>query len=209
MTRLQLVALLALILVGSSIVVTAPSASVAQSVEHRPPAPESAGSEVAGSSPARWDGALPEPAAALTEPHGGSGYGGQPTGAPVSAPATATWCAPTATRCTGWGGDAKLGAVNGFRFGDDPYWLRISRGSRHVDVLVVSFCACGGTDAAIDLSRSAFAVLAPLSRGRIAVTLEAIPEGPDDAAMRAEVRGDDLYRPQVTTPPTDSERSEP
>lgn len=39
--------------------------------------------------------------------------------------ATATWCAPTPTQCHGWGGDARLGAVFGFRWGDMPWWARV------------------------------------------------------------------------------------
>jgi hypothetical protein len=86
--------------------------------------------------------------------------------------ASATWCAPTPTQCQGWGGDAKLAAVNTFRYGDEPYWVRVWRGAKHVDVRVVSFCECGGSPFAIDLSVSAFVVLAPLERGRVDVTIE-------------------------------------
>jgi len=115
--------------------------------------------------------------------------------------ASATWCAPTKTQCQSWGGNAKVAAVNGFRFGDDPYWVRVARGSRHVDVLVNSFCACSGRHDRIDLSPAAFRVLSPLSRGRIDVTVETIPESPGDAQMREEVRSDALY----TLPPTSTE----
>lgn len=86
--------------------------------------------------------------------------------------ATATWCKPTSTQCQGWGGDARLAAVYGFRYGDEPYWVRVWRGDAHVDVRVVSHCGCDGSYSAIDLSAAAFAVLAPLSRGRIAVAIE-------------------------------------
>lgn len=84
--------------------------------------------------------------------------------------ADATWCAPTPTHCRDWGDGAMLAALNSFRHGDRPYWVRVARGDRHVDVLVVSHCGCptGG----IDLSPAAFRQLAPLSRGRIAVTIQ-------------------------------------
>jgi hypothetical protein len=90
---------------------------------------------------------------------------------------SATWCAPTKTQCGGWGGDAHLGAVHSFRFGDMPYSVRVCRGSCTV-VLVVSHCACGGSDAAIDLSPAAFAELAELSRGRITISVEGPLEEP-------------------------------
>lgn len=125
--------------------------------------------------------------------------------APTRYRASATWCAPTPTQCQDWGGNAKLGAVYGFRFGDRPYPVRVSRGGNAVVVTVVSHCACRGTDAAIDLSPSAFVELAPLSRGRIDVTVEVLdgqpdqsgedpPVHPDDTKMRAEVRDDEIYR---------------
>lgn len=63
-----------------------------------------------------------------------------------------------------------------FRGGDAPYGVRVSYRGRHTDVMVLSYCGCGGSDAAIDLSPSAFAELAELSRGRIDV----IVEGPID-----------------------------
>jgi hypothetical protein len=112
----------------------------------------------------------------------------QPTGEIGTAlySASATWCAPTPTQCQSWGGDAQLGAVFGFRWGDEPYRVRVWRGDRSVDVLVVSHCACGGTHNAIDLSPAAFRVLAPLSRGRVDVAVE-------------DLRG----MPGVTLPPTD------
>lgn len=87
----------------------------------------------------------------------------------------ATWCAPTATKCHGWGGTAKLGAVPSFRDGDEPYRVTVHHGGRSVQVLVVSYCACGkrdGIPTVIDLSPAAFEVLAPTSRGVIRVTLE-------------------------------------
>jgi hypothetical protein len=115
-----------------------------------------------------------------------------PTGAASSIySASATWCAPTPTQCQGWGGNARLAAVNSFRYGDEPYWVRLWRGDIYVDVTVVSFCACRGTLHAIDLSPSAFKVLAPLSRGRIDVAVEVLVDLPPDEAddrMRDEVR---------------------
>ena len=82
--------------------------------------------------------------------------------------ASATWCAPTASgQCRGWGGSALLAALPTFRYGDPSYRVRVWFGERHVDVTVVSICDCG-----IDLSPTAFARLAPLSRGRIDVEVE-------------------------------------
>lgn len=86
--------------------------------------------------------------------------------------ATATWCAPTATQCQGWGGGAKLAAVHSFLWGDEPYTVRVWRDTAHVDVRVVSYCECGGSDFAIDLSPAAFRVLAALDRGRVDVAIE-------------------------------------
>jgi hypothetical protein len=99
--------------------------------------------------------------------------------------ASATWCAPTKTQCQSWGGNSKLGAVFGFRWGDEPYLVRVWHGQDYVDVTVVSFCQCRGTHNAIDLSPSAFEELAPLSRGRIDVLVEV------------------SVGPAVTLPPTD------
>lgn len=92
----------------------------------------------------------------------------------VQVAGVATYCAPTPTRCQSWGGDALVGAVPSFRFGDKPYPATVCRGGRCVEVTVVSFCACGqrgGKDTVIDLSPAAFRRLAPLSRGVIDVTL--------------------------------------
>jgi hypothetical protein len=113
--------------------------------------------------------------------------------------ASATWCAPTPTQCQGWGGNARLGAVNSFRFGDEPYPVRVWRGDIYVDVTVVSFCGCRGTLHAIDLSPAAFEVLAPLSAGRIDVSVEVLvdlPPDPRDDRMRDEVRD---VLPQTST----------
>lgn len=79
--------------------------------------------------------------------------------------ASATWCAPTPTQCRRWGGNALLAALPTYQ--GVPYRIRVWRGSKHVDVTVVSVCGCG-----IDLSPAAFGELAPLSRGRIAVEVE-------------------------------------
>jgi hypothetical protein len=85
---------------------------------------------------------------------------------------TATWCAPTPKYCQSWGGDAMKGAVQSFRYGDTPYRVKVclaSDSDRCTQVTVVSYCACGNT--LIDLSPTAFRQLAPLSRGRIRVTM--------------------------------------
>jgi hypothetical protein len=95
---------------------------------------------------------------------------------PAAANWTATWCAPTPRYCHGWGGGAHLGAVHSFRFGDEPYWVRVSRTAdgvvRTTTVLIVSFCGCGGHN--VDLSPAAFRELAPTSLGRIRVSLERV-----------------------------------
>lgn len=140
---------------------------------------------------------LPLAALAVPEPIGS--VAASPTGALGTAlfSASATWCAPTPTQCQSWAPPARLAAVNAFRFGDAPWWARVWRGSTFVDVLVVSYCACGGTDGAIDLSPAAFTRLAPLSRGRIDVEIEVLswpgdsdnpPPHPADERMREEVR---------------------
>jgi len=93
---------------------------------------------------------------------------------------TATWCAPTPRYCKGWGGDAHVAAVRSFRFGDEPYWVRVSRVTsgevRSTVVRVVSFCACmkRGGRPSIDMSPAAFRELGPLSRGVLRVTVERI-----------------------------------
>jgi hypothetical protein len=183
--------LAALVLVGSSIVDATPSSSpestlpVDLSGQRSTPAtsgaPHSPGPAVVRGSPAAGTDGTPQPRseAPIPSPSGDIGT--------ALYSASATWCAPTPTQCQSWGGDAKLGAVFGFRFGDEPYRVRVSRGDRSVDVLVVSHCACGGTHNAIDLSPAAFRVLAPLSRGRVEVAVE-------------DLRG----MPGVTLPPTDT-----
>ena len=123
------------------------------------------GSSVVGS-----DAPYPEPSRRLS---GGAPSPSADLGTAIYS-ASATWCAPTATQCQSWGPPARLAAVNSFRFGDAPYWVRVERGSASVLALVVSYCACGGIDGAIDLSPSAFSVLAPLSRGRVQVTVEVL-----------------------------------
>ena len=121
-----------------------------------------------------------------------------PAAEPLPSPATfelasaiegglAAWCAPTLTQCQSWGPPAKLGAVSSFTWGDVPYRVRVCRQDGDgacVAVAVVSFCECAG-DRVIDLSPAAFAELAPLSRGLVAVTVE---------------RGG----PSVTLPPTEA-----
>ena len=95
-----------------------------------------------------------------------------PTSAPEEASGTATYCAPTPRYCHGWGGRVRLGAVGSFSWGDRPYNATVclrSDPDRCVVVRVVSNCDCGRT--LIDLSPYAFTRLAPLWRGRIAVTL--------------------------------------
>ncbi len=95
----------------------------------------------------------------------------------------ATYCAPTPRYCQGWGNGALLGAVRSFRFGDKPYWLRVTSGERSVVVRVVSFCACGrrhGVPTVVDLSPAAFQRLAPLNAGivRVQITRVGVPLAP-------------------------------
>jgi len=88
----------------------------------------------------------------------------------------ATHCKPTPTKCQGWGGNARLGAVPGYD--GPPYAARVCRLDdlhRCVVVTVVSSCACGdrhGRPTVIDLSLAAFTRLAPESAGIVLVTLE-------------------------------------
>lgn len=120
-------------------------------------------------------------------------------GAGIAAPAKgwATWCAPTPTRCHGWGGSAHLGAVPSFHFGDEPYTVRVQRvvggEVRTTFVTVVSDCGCGdrhGKPTLIDLSLAAFRDLGPLWRGVITVTVERVDGVPTG--------------PRPTLPPTDA-----
>lgn len=85
----------------------------------------------------------------------------------------ATWCAPTPTQCQSWGGDAHLGAVPSFRWGDPEYLARVCHDGHCTVVRVVSYCGCPG-NRIIDLSPAAFRELAPLSRGVIPVTLSRV-----------------------------------
>jgi rare lipoprotein A (peptidoglycan hydrolase) len=66
-------------------------------------------------------------------------------------------------------------AVPGWHFGDRPYVVRVSAGRRSVLVLVQD-CLCGRIDRLIDLSATAFARLAPLSRGVLRVTVQRLRE---------------------------------
>lgn len=100
---------------------------------------------------------------------------------------TATHCEPTPRYCRGWGGDAHLGAVRSFSFGDEPYWVRITRVAdsqvRTTFVLVVSNCGCPPMKGRpnIDVSLAAFRELASPGQGRIRVRVERIdgvPSGP-------------------------------
>lgn len=89
----------------------------------------------------------------------------------------ASWCAPTRRQCQNWGGDALLGAVQSFRSGDKPYWVRVKYRDREVIVRVVSYCACGsrrGIATLIDLSPAAMKALEPRYRilGIIMVEIE-------------------------------------
>ena len=87
-------------------------------------------------------------------------------------------------------------AVAGWRWGDEPYQLRICRrddpAQRCVIVTVVDFCSCSRQRPgrrAIDLAPAAFERLGPLSRGVLPVTIERWPQ--ERAQKRAQwvVRG--------------------
>lgn len=85
----------------------------------------------------------------------------------------ASWCAPTPTHCQSWGGDARLGAVPSFSFGDKPYLVNVCRQddtSRCTTVRVVSFCGCGNK--AIDLSPAAFVEIARIGDESRRATLD-------------------------------------
>lgn len=104
---------------------------------------------------------------------------------------SATYCAPTPRYCGGWGGNAHLGAVESFRYGDRPYNVEVcllEDLNQCTTVKVVSYCDCGKT--LIDLSPSAFDDLAPLWRGRIKVSVERVGSAPSG--------------PTPTLPPTDT-----
>lgn len=78
---------------------------------------------------------------------------------------TASWCAPTPTRCQSWGDGAMVGAVHSFKYGDTPYRVRVTAPSgRSVTVTVVSYCGCPG-GRVIDLSPAAFVALAGKPHG--------------------------------------------
>jgi hypothetical protein len=68
-------------------------------------------------------------------------------------------------------GPGLYGAVPGWRFGDLPYRVQVCAGGRCVTVRVRDYCACGD-HRIIDLSPEAFAQLAPLSRGVVAVRVQ-------------------------------------
>lgn len=123
-------------------------------------------------------------------------YDARPTAAahPAIRTGVATYCAPTPTKCQGWGGGALVGAVRSFSSGDTPYRVEVCTvdGGRCVTVRVVSYCACGtrhGKPTLIDLSPAAFRRLAPLSRGVIDVTVRPVGGG----------------APIGTIPPTDTQ----
>lgn len=62
-------------------------------------------------------------------------------------------------------------AVNSYRWGDPTYRVRVTAtNGRSVVVTVGDYCGCRG-ERAIDLSPTAFARLAPLSRGVVRVTV--------------------------------------
>lgn len=159
---------------------TAPALPGAPHVEQRASFPAvTTVSGDAGSNPA---GGAPQPTPALTT---------APSAEPYQR-GWATWCAPTPTQCQSWGGDARLGAMPSFRWGDAPFAARVcTDGTACTTVTVVSFCACGdrhGIPTVIDLSPAAMEAIEPDYRrlGIVRVTVE-FPAGP-----------------RLTLPPTDT-----
>ena len=67
-------------------------------------------------------------------------------------------------------GPGLYAAVPSWRWGDEPYRLRVTAGDRAVVVTVGDFCGCPG-GRVIDLSADAFRRLAPLSVGLVRVTV--------------------------------------
>lgn len=127
-----------------------PSLSAARSV-----------AEQTDGAPSRSPAAFESPSPAITEP-------------PAIEGGIASYCAPTPTQCLRWGGQAKLGAVHSFRFGDRPYRVKVCRQEGEpacVTVTIVSYCGCPD-GRVIDLSPYAFRRLAPLWRGLVPVTVE-------------------------------------
>jgi rare lipoprotein A (peptidoglycan hydrolase) len=115
----------------------------------------------------------------------------EPAVIPDSAAATfggsATWYCSATSACTrGYGPGDLVAAIDPSTGVPKGTRLRVHHGSRSVDVTVVDVCACAGARV-IDLTSSAFARLAPLSRGVIDVSVEEI----GGAAAR------------MTLPPTD------
>lgn len=100
---------------------------------------------------------------------------------------TATWYCGNGSPCTAGYAPGQLVAAidrkdSRWRKGDR---VRVTSGSRSVVVTIVDVCGCPGRRV-IDLSAAAFARLAPLGRGVIAVTLT------------------DADEPRFTLPPTDA-----
>jgi rare lipoprotein A (peptidoglycan hydrolase) len=87
--------------------------------------------------------------------------------------------------------------VPSFQYGDRPYYVRVCRtdADRCTTVKVVSSCDCG--IGIIDLSPAAFKDLAPLSVGRVPVTVTRVAPTVEVQAAPA--------KPGVPLPPTDTE----
>lgn len=73
-------------------------------------------------------------------------------------------------------GPGLYAAVPTWRWGDEPYRVRVTAGHRSVVVTVLDFCGCPG-GRVIDLSADAFARLAPLSAGLVRVTITRLGPG--------------------------------
>ncbi|CAB4152287.1 RlpA-like protein, double-psi beta-barrel domain containing protein [uncultured Caudovirales phage] len=96
-------------------------------------------------------------------------------------------CTPYRSKATGGrGGELTwYAAVPGFRYSEKPFQVDVcARGTtKCVRVWVRDFCGCNGSrrkgdEPIIDLSPTAFARLAPLSRGVIYVDVRRVPPAP-------------------------------
>ncbi len=123
----------------------------------------------------RHDGGAPLPAAAsVSEPL--IGYGSGQPAQTTPAPSGEIGTALVGGVATWFDAPGLQAAVPWWRPGQDPVPLRVcTDGSRCTLVTATGFCACGhrnGRMTVADLSRKAFARLAPLSQGVVEVTIE-------------------------------------
>lgn len=84
---------------------------------------------------------------------------------------TGSWYCGNGSRCTRGYPDGLYAAIRRDLLGHRGDRARVCSGSRCVVVTIID-CNCGPNANLIDLYSAAFSRLAPLSRGRIPVTLE-------------------------------------